>query len=63
VNLRGKRVLIAGGAGLVGSRRLAPTEEAERMLGFTAQIPLKEGLRGLVHWWQSERAAVEAPLV
>jgi nucleoside-diphosphate-sugar epimerase len=33
------------------------------MLGFTAQIPLKEGLRGLVHWWQSERAAVEAPLV
>jgi UDP-glucose 4-epimerase len=36
-------------------RRLASTEKAERMLGFRAQVPLEEGLRGMVEWWRSER--------
>jgi UDP-glucose 4-epimerase len=34
---------------------LASTAKAERLLGFRAAIPLEEGLRGLVDWWQVER--------
>jgi UDP-glucose 4-epimerase len=37
------------------SRRLASTEKAMRMLGFTSQVDLDEGLRRLVHWWQGTR--------
>lgn len=37
-------------------RRLADTEKAKRLLGFEAQIPLEEGLRRLVEWWQGERS-------
>jgi UDP-glucose 4-epimerase len=39
-------------------RRLADTSKAERLLGFRAGIPLEDGLRGLVAWWQEEREAV-----
>ena len=36
-------------------RRLASTEKAERMLGFTAAVGLEEGLTRLVRWWRAER--------
>jgi UDP-glucose 4-epimerase len=36
-------------------RRLASIEQAERVLGFRASVPLDEGLRRLVHWWRSAR--------
>jgi UDP-glucose 4-epimerase len=36
-------------------RRLASTEKAKRMLGFTASVPLDEGLSRLVKWWRAER--------
>ena len=37
------------------SRRLADTRKAERMLGFRARVPLDEGLRRLVAWWQAQK--------
>lgn len=37
-------------------RRLADVTRAQCELGFTASIPLEEGLRGLVAWWRSARA-------
>lgn len=37
------------------SRRLADVSKAKRLLGFEASIPLEEGLRELVFWWQSQR--------
>ena len=37
------------------SRRLASTVQAEKKLGFRATIPLEDGLRRLVAWWQQER--------
>ncbi len=36
-------------------RRLAATDKARQLLGFHAQVPLEEGLRRLVSWWQEER--------
>jgi UDP-glucose 4-epimerase len=42
------------------ARRLASVERARRQLGFVAQMPLEEGLRHLVAWWQRERAASRA---
>jgi UDP-glucose 4-epimerase len=39
-------------------RRLASTEKAKRMLGFTASVPLDEGLSRLVKWWRAERVRV-----
>jgi UDP-glucose 4-epimerase len=36
-------------------RRLADTRKAERLLGFRAEVPLEEGLKRLVHWWEEER--------
>lgn len=38
-------------------RRLASTAKAERMLGFSAQVSLDEGLGELVDWWRAERGA------
>ena len=38
-------------------RRLADTDKAHRMLGFKATVPLEEGLRQLVSWWQAQWAA------
>jgi UDP-glucose 4-epimerase len=37
-------------------RRLADTAAARDALGFSAQIGLDEGLRGLVAWWRAEGA-------
>lgn len=42
------------------SRRLADVSKTKRLLGFEASIPLEEGLRGLVSWWQSQRQGKEA---
>jgi UDP-glucose 4-epimerase len=38
-------------------RRLADITKARDMIGFEAKIPLDDGLRGLVAWWQAESAA------
>jgi UDP-glucose 4-epimerase len=38
-------------------RRLADTIKARRMLGFSAQVPLDQGLSDLVDWWRGEQAA------
>jgi UDP-glucose 4-epimerase len=35
-------------------RRLADVKKAERQIGFTAKVPLEEGLRQLVQWWSRE---------
>ena len=37
-------------------RRLADVTRARQMLGFTASVPLNEGVREFVAWWQEERA-------
>ena len=37
-------------------RRLASTQKAKRLLGFTASVPLDDGLARLVAWWRAERA-------
>jgi UDP-glucose 4-epimerase len=39
------------------SRRLADISEAERILGFRAEIGLEEGLARLVEWWHGTGAA------
>ena len=39
-------------------RRLGSTEKATRQLGFTAGVPLDEGLLRLVQWWRAERVRV-----
>ena len=36
-------------------RRLASIEKAKRLLGFTASVPLEDGLSRLVRWWRAER--------
>jgi UDP-glucose 4-epimerase len=41
-------------------RRLADTARACARLGFEAQVDLEAGLRLLVDWWRTERAAKEA---
>jgi UDP-glucose 4-epimerase len=38
-------------------RRLADIGKAHSQLGFTAQVPLDEGLRRLVHWWHANKTA------
>jgi UDP-glucose 4-epimerase len=40
-------------------RRLASTDKARQMLGFSATVSLEEGLRGLVAWWQQQRTLVQ----
>jgi UDP-glucose 4-epimerase len=40
------------------ARRLASTEKATRLLGFTASVPLDEGLARLVNWWRAQRVRV-----
>jgi UDP-glucose 4-epimerase len=39
-------------------RRLASTSKAERLLGFSATVPLEQGLRELVEWWRGERGSL-----
>jgi nucleoside-diphosphate-sugar epimerase len=34
-------------------RRLADTGEAQRRIGFTAEVPLENGLADLVRWWRN----------
>lgn len=41
-------------------RRLASIDKAERLLGFRAKIPLKDGLSDLVDWWRRELRTVTA---
>jgi UDP-glucose 4-epimerase len=43
-------------------RRLADTESARRMLGFSAVTPLRQGLRDLVVWWRTQRQMAPAVL-
>jgi UDP-glucose 4-epimerase len=42
-------------------RRLADAEKARRLLGFRAQVLLKDGLRSLAEWWQKERGIRSRP--
>jgi UDP-glucose 4-epimerase len=44
------------------TRRLADTSAAARKLGFTAEIGLVDGLRGLVDWWRTEILATGTAL-
>lgn len=37
-------------------RRLASTAKAEKLLGFTSQVTMEEGLRDLVEWWRQEKS-------
>lgn len=39
------------------SRRLAAVAKAERLLGFRAEVPLEDGLRQLLAWWQAQPVA------
>jgi UDP-glucose 4-epimerase len=41
-------------------RRLADTSAARRDFGFTAEVPLEEGLRQLVDWWAPLRDEIAA---
>ena len=41
------------------TRRLADVSKAREMLGFSAQVPLDDGLGRLVDWWQSAARAQE----
>lgn len=43
-------------------RRSAATDKAKQLLGFNAQVDLREGLVRLVDWWHSEHAARVRPL-
>ena len=42
------------------TRRLADITAAQRDLGFTAEVPLEEGLRELVEWWRPLREEIAA---
>ncbi|GAA4140856.1 NAD-dependent epimerase/dehydratase family protein [Leifsonia shinshuensis] len=42
------------------TRRLADTTAAQRDLGFTAEVPLADGLRELVEWWRPLREEIAA---
>ena len=39
------------------SRRLADISKAERLLGFRAEVDLKDGLTRLVDWWRAAKDA------
>jgi UDP-glucose 4-epimerase len=41
-------------------RRLAAVDAAAAEIGFRAEVMLDEGLRGLVAWWEQERAAAKS---
>lgn len=42
------------------ARRLADTSKARAMLGFRTTIPLEQGLKDLVAWWQNEAGRLTA---
>jgi len=43
------------------ARRLADTEKARKVLGFEAQVGLREGLARLVDWWREQHSDVQSP--
>ena len=43
------------------TNRVGSTEKAERLLGFTATMPLDEGLRSVVEWRARDRRAAPQP--
>jgi UDP-glucose 4-epimerase len=43
------------------THRIGSTEKAERLLGFRATIPLRDGLKSVVDWRMAQRAAASAP--
>jgi len=61
VSLEGSRnpVVFQPAPSLGVTRRVADTKRAREKLGFEATIGLEEGLRDLVLWWNSYRAARE----
>jgi UDP-glucose 4-epimerase len=42
------------------SRRLADTRKATTLLGFRAEVQLKDGLSRLAEWWRAERSTVDS---
>jgi UDP-glucose 4-epimerase len=40
-------------------RRLSDITKAKQLLGFEAEVPLEEGLRRLVKWWQEQKLMKE----
>jgi len=42
------------------TNRVGSTEKAERLLGFSAELPLEEGLRSVVEWRRSDEQAALA---
>ena len=43
------------------THRVGSTEKAEQLLGFTATIPLEEGLASVVEWRRADQRAVAGP--
>ena len=41
--------------------RAADVTKARQLIGFEASVPLEEGLRQLVSWWQHERNTTAGP--
>jgi UDP-glucose 4-epimerase len=39
------------------THRIGSTEKARRLLGFTADISLDDGLRDVLHWWRNTQPA------
>jgi UDP-glucose 4-epimerase len=42
------------------ARRLADVSKAQRQLGFKSQVSLDQGLRRLIDWWHTGKAATQA---
>ena len=42
------------------TNRVGSTEQAERLLGFSAEVPLDEGLRSVVEWRRADQRAATA---
>lgn len=42
------------------THRVGSTSKAERLLGFTARVPLREGLRAVVEWYRATRGSGKA---
>ena len=44
------------------TRRVADVSQADRCLGWRAEVTLEEGLQRLVDWWRAERSSRTAPV-